>query len=141
MTSTLSSSEFSELGDDVHAHSLIQAAETAQSLAIGTPVEANDGLRGDNPRVQELHRADDAHRNVVLRIGAGSGIGLGTAFGLSFLSERGESGAGIAGTKAIEDRDMMSIEVSDAQDYACMLKNVFGIRHAGHRTQDSVSEF
>lgn len=37
-------SEFSELGDDVHANSLVQAAKAAQTLAVGTPIKADDGL-------------------------------------------------------------------------------------------------
>lgn len=38
-----------ELGDDEHAHSLVEAAEAAQPLAVGRPVEAHDGLGRYNP--------------------------------------------------------------------------------------------
>ena len=57
----------SQLGDDVHAHGLIEATETTQALAIRAPVEADDGLRGDDSRVEQLHGADNADRNVLLR--------------------------------------------------------------------------
>lgn len=75
------SSELSELGDDVYANSLVQAAEAAQALAIRTPVEADHGLRGDNSGVEELHRAGHANRNVVLPTDFGRFFFPGTSGG------------------------------------------------------------
>lgn len=37
-------SKFLELGDDVDTNGLVEAAEAAQSLSVGGPIEAYDGL-------------------------------------------------------------------------------------------------